>query len=110
MIRTWKSVVAAGLIATVGAAALPAAADAGWEHRRHNNGAAAAAGIFGFAAGAILGSAMTTPRYYAPPPVYYGPPAPWTPAWYSYCASKYRSFNPNTGYFLGYDGRYHFCS
>ncbi len=51
------------------------------------------------------------PRYYrpAPPPRYYGRPAPWTPEWYSYCHSKYRSFNPRTGYFTTYGGRQRFC-
>ncbi|WP_141701584.1 BA14K family protein, partial [Methyloceanibacter marginalis] len=38
----------------------------------------------------------------------YGPPA-WTPDWYTYCYSRYRSFNPNTGTFVGYDGYEHFC-
>ena len=63
---------------------------------------------------AIVGSALV-PRevYVAPPaPAYtrarYGPPA-WTPDWYSYCYSRYRSFNPNTGTFIGYDGYEHFC-
>lgn len=42
-------------------------------------------------------------------PAYYANPAPWTPGWYRYCAAKYRSFNPGTGYFVGYDGRHHFC-
>lgn len=57
-------------------------------------------------------------RYFRPPP----PPAPtyvpvraasrfqpWTPAWYRYCSNRYRSFNPNTGYFLAYSGEYRFC-
>ena len=48
-----------------------------------------------------------------PPPAYYGPvsygPPPWTPDWYAYCASRYRSFDPGTGYFMGYDGFPHFC-
>ena len=34
---------------------------------------------------------------------------PWTPEWQSWCASNYRSFNPRTGTFRGYDGRDHFC-
>ena len=104
MKRTWKSLIAAGLIVATGAAALPSAANAGWNH---NNGAAAA-GFIGLAAGAIIGSAMANP-YPHGGAYYYGPPAPWSPAWYSYCSSRYQSFNPNTGYFFGYDGRYHFC-
>ena len=34
---------------------------------------------------------------------------PWTPAWLSYCRSKFRSFNAKSGTFLGYDGKRHFC-
>lgn len=72
------------------------------------------------------------PQYYRPappPPVYYQPapvyrpapvyvqpatgsgyrPEPWTQEWYAYCDNRYRSFNPQTGYFMGYDGQYHFC-
>lgn len=49
-------------------------------------------------------------RHYAPPPpVYRGRYAAWSPEWYAYCARKYRSFNPRTGYFLAYSGRYRFC-
>ncbi len=48
-------------------------------------------------------------RYYAPPPRRYYAPAAWSPEWYNYCSSKYRSFNPNTGYYLSYSGRYRFC-
>lgn len=35
--------------------------------------------------------------------------APWSRNWYNYCDNKYRSFNPSTGTFRGYDGRDHFC-
>lgn len=83
--------------------------------RGGNNGInALGAGLIGFGVGAVVGSALT-PRevYVAPPPrpVYragYGP-APWTPDWYSYCYSRYRSFDPNTGTFVGYDGYERFC-
>ena len=41
---------------------------------------------------------------------YYGyRPRPWTPEWYDYCMSKYRSFNPETGYYRTYSGRLKFC-
>lgn len=65
------------------------------------------------------------PEYYEPRPVYrarpvyrevYRPVAadsygvePWTPAWYRYCSQRYRSFDPDSGTFVGYDGRSHFC-
>ncbi|MXN63488.1 hypothetical protein GR183_01100 [Stappia sp. GBMRC 2046] len=76
----------------------------------YNPGAAAAAGIIGLATGAIIAGSLAQPRYVAPAPVYRrGAYAPWTPEWYSYCSSRYRSFNPDTGYFLAYSGQYRFC-
>ena len=35
---------------------------------------------------------------------------PWTAAWLDACERRYRSFNPSTGTFRGYDGRDHFCT
>ncbi len=87
-------------------------------------------GLGGFAAGAIIGSAIARPYYYGgyypygyypaypvydyppPPPPYYGGPAYGAPAPVgdaSYCAQKYRSYDPATGTFLGYDGQRHPC-
>ena len=104
---------------TLTSQATPAHAAKGWQV-----GVGVASGL---AAGAILGSALSQPRYVAPPPAYYPAPpayypapapapapviyrpAPWSPAWYNYCSRKYRSFNPNTGYFLSYSGQYRFC-
>ncbi|WP_417669974.1 BA14K family protein [Roseibium sp.] len=99
-------------------------------HKKKNKngdvGAAVAAGIIGLAAGAILLGATSRPSYAAPAPSYY-PPAPtpgrvhgpgpsygygyqpWSPAWYDYCASKYRSFNPHTGTYTTYRGVQKFC-
>ncbi|WP_106753101.1 BA14K family protein [Pannonibacter carbonis] len=34
---------------------------------------------------------------------------PWSPAWYDYCRSRYRSFNPQTGTFTTYSGEKRFC-
>jgi hypothetical protein len=69
------------------------------------------AGLIGLGVGAAVGAALTAPAYAGPPPgpyapvaVRYGPPA-WSPEWYTYCAQRYRSFNPHTGYFTGYDGQ-----
>lgn len=56
--------------------------------------------------GIYVGPYVRGPRYGAP--VYYRP-APWTPKWYRYCTSKYRSFNPSTGYFVTYSGHRKFC-
>ncbi|WP_331461909.1 BA14K family protein [Roseibium limicola] len=79
-------------------------------------GNAGAAAVGGFVAGAFVGSVLSQPRYTAPAPVYIAPapryrhrPEPWTRAWYRYCSAKYRSFNPNTGYFVAYSGNHRFC-
>lgn len=63
----------------------------------YDPGAAIAAGIVGLAAGAITSSAM------APPP------RRRSASWIAYCSRKYKSFNPRTGTYLGYDGRRHIC-
>lgn len=77
-----------------------------YDTRRSDTGAAVAAGIAGLAVGTIVGAAASgsgTTTYYR------GSPEPWTSEWYAYCSSKYRSFDPSSGTFLGYDGRRHFC-
>lgn len=85
-------------------------ADNGWYV--YNDGAWIAAGALGLAAGALLGATITQQQ---PAIVQSGAPAtatgipPWTPAWYSYCSRKFKSFNPETGLYLGYDGKYHYC-
>jgi BA14K-like protein len=88
-------------------------------------------GLGGFAAGAIIGSAIAAPYYYGgpypygyypaypaypPPPAYYGGPAYGGPAYAgpaggdaSYCAQRYKSYDPATGTYLGYDGQRHPC-
>jgi hypothetical protein len=106
---TLKAIAAAALIG-MAALTLPSPAEAG-------RGSAWGAGLLGFGVGAIVGSALTPREVYVvpppPPPAYYGPvsygPPPWSPDWYDYCSSRYRSFNPRTGYFMGYDGIPHFC-
>lgn len=69
------------------------------------------AGLLG---GAIVGGALAAPYYYGEP--YYYPPAVSGPSYYpapgsdaSYCASRYRSYDPATGTYLGYDGVRHPC-
>jgi len=119
---------AAVLATAIAALSFSSAAQADYRYRHyrhhHNGGDALAAGIFGFAAGAIVAGALSQPRYYYydEAPVYYAPPPPpvayqpvtayyqpWTPEWYAYCEDRYRSFNDDTGYFYGFDGKYHFC-
>jgi hypothetical protein len=90
------------------------------------------AGAAGFAAGTLFGTAASRPYYvppravygpsygyYAPAPVYrraygpapvrYGVRAAGTRDWYAYCNAKYRSFDPRSGTYLGYDGERHRC-
>jgi hypothetical protein len=64
-----KQTVIALAAAALLAAALPSSAQA----RCHGCGIAAGV-VGGFAAGAILGSALAGPRYYEPGPVYVAPP------------------------------------
>lgn len=100
--------------AMIGLIALTFASPAEAGRYRGGGGSALGAGLLGFGIGAIVGSALTPREVYVapPPPAYYpasyGPP-PWSPEWYEYCTYRYRSFNPNTGYFMGYDGIARFC-
>jgi hypothetical protein len=52
------------------------------------------------------------PYYAEPSVVYYQDQAglePWSPEWFRYCGDRYRTFDPDTGTFTGYDGLAHFC-
>jgi hypothetical protein len=85
-----------------------------------------------FVAGAILGGALLAPRFYGPRYYgYYGPgpyyaPSPYyvdpgyvDPGPYSadptggdpvtYCMQRFRSYDPRSGTYLGYDGYRHPC-
>ena len=62
-----------------------------------------AAGVFGFAAGALLGAAVAG----ASQPQ--GAIVVNNQEWLVYCTNRYRSFDPATGTFLGYDGQRHAC-
>ena len=63
-----------------------------YHHHHHNDiGVAVTLGILGFAAGAALSGG------------HHGL------SWHEACARKYRSFNWDTGMYLGYDGRWHRC-
>ena len=110
---------AAASLATV---IVSAPAQAGGGH-----GDAAVAGVAGFALGTLLGTSAARPRYYPgtvyvePAPVYVAPPVvyeaapvayappPWSPDWYAYCARKYRTFDAQSGTFIGADGREYLC-
>lgn len=68
-------------------------------------------------AGALIGGAIigaTQPYgYYGYGPGYYGPayvaPAPYVGDAVSYCAQRFRSYDPYSGTYLGYDGLRHPC-
>lgn len=34
---------------------------------------------------------------------------PWSADWYEYCRDRFRSFDPQTGTYMGFDGKRHFC-
>ncbi len=105
---------------------------------KNDAGELIAAGIIGLAIGAIIVGAASKgddndyvhrpvrPRpdrdYFPPSPdeindephVIYAEPAyevpqPWSPEWYRYCRNRFRSFDENSGTYLGYDGKRHFC-
>jgi MFS family permease len=107
--RTAIALVAAA--ATTLAAVAPASA--AWRGRHW--GAAGA----GFAAGALIGGALAAPHYrygygYGP---YYGPYAyggayaavPTYSSDDAYCSRRFKSYDPSSGTYLGYDGERHPC-
>jgi BA14K-like protein len=106
-------------------------------YNRYDSGDVVAAGVLGLAVGALAAGVAAAARpgyyYYDRVPAY-GEPVyrervyregpvrayqartyarglePWSPEWYDYCESRYRSFNPRTGTFTGYDGVRRFCA
>lgn len=66
-------------------------------HHHHHH-----SGFFpGFAIGAAIGGLMAAQPSYGPPPDY-GPSVRW-------CMRHYRSYDPRSGTYLGYDGYRHPC-
>lgn len=63
----------------------------------YNPGAAFAAGVLGLAAGAAIAGAANQQRYYG------------GNDYVAYCSQRYKTFNPGTGTYTGYDGRQHRC-
>ncbi|MCT8991181.1 BA14K family protein [Chelativorans sp. SCAU2101] len=130
MRRIFKTAVLGLAVAATTLSAIPAQADHRWHrhhHRHHDRGGELAAGLAGLAFGAIVGGILSQPsgrvyidppapryRYYGPAPAYSGPVTyyraePWSPEWYRACSIRYRSFDPRSGTYLGYDGHRHFC-
>ena len=65
----------------------------------------------GLATGALIGGALAAPYYYDPyyytpaPRVYYGAPDDSV----AYCMQRFRSYDPASGTYVGYDGLRHPC-
>lgn len=83
-----------------------------YHHRRgFGGGAAIGAGVAGLAAGAVIGGALANsqaqpypyPAYDAPPP----PPNEGDAV--AYCEQRFKSYDPSSGTYLGYDGDRHPC-
>jgi hypothetical protein len=139
MNRLFKTAVLSVAVAATTLAALPAAnagdrywrrGDRHYHQYNYDSGDLAAAGILGLAAGALVVGLASQPE---PEPVYANPYRqprprpireypetvyldeyagglePWSAEWYDYCSDRYRSFNPRSGTFVGYDGQEHFC-
>ena len=92
-------------------------------HKKDDAGKWIVAGVIGLAAGAIILNEVkknkrrqivqqAQPRRAKPTRVHAGHGdnfQPWSPGWYRWCAERYRSFNPKTGTYRGFDGYDHFC-
>ncbi len=95
----------------------PAQAQYHHHHGFHHRHGSFGPGLgFGFVAGALLGSALAADPYvydYSPGyydyegPIYDGPVVGGDPE--AYCVSRFRSYDPASGTYLGYDGRRHPC-
>ena len=106
------------MVMTVVAAALAVSAPAFAQHHHgghwghHGGWGWGSAAIGGFAAGALLGSALAAPGYYYDDPGYYYAPDVYAGSdanAEAYCTQRYRSYDPASGTFLGYDGVRHPC-
>jgi hypothetical protein len=111
-----KTAVGAAALSIALLAAAPADAQR-WGYHHGWGGGAAAAGIAGLATGAIIGGALASsqPYAYGYGPAY-GPGYAVAPGYaggggdaVAYCQSQFRSYDPASGTYLGYDGVRHSC-
>lgn len=105
---------AAALAASAAFAAAPAQA-------RHHHGGGWGGAAAGFAAGALIGGALgaASGPYYGYGPDYYAYDYDYAPgpvvversggSAEAYCEQRYRSYDPASGTYLGYDGVRHPC-
>jgi hypothetical protein len=118
--RLLSTAVAGALIAATTAATI-VPADAQWRgrHHHHHRGGGWGGGgavLGGLAAGAIIGGAIASSRPYYGPGYYYGPEYYEPPPYagpprdeIAYCMSRFKSYDPRSGTYLGYDGYRHPC-
>ena len=108
-----KVIITAAAIIALGVAAVPTDASAYWRgggwHGGYGGWHGGGWGYYGggFAAGAILGGLLAAPYYYGPPPGYYYGPPPGDAV--AYCMQRFKSYDPRSGTYLGYDGYRHPC-
>ncbi len=108
-----KVIITAAAIIALGVAAVPTDASAYWRgggwHGGYGGWHGGGWGYYGggFAAGAILGGLLAAPYYYGPPPGYYYGPPPGDEI--AYCMQRFKSYDPRSGTYLGYDGYRHPC-
>ena len=101
---------AAATALALAAASVLAISPADAQRRHHGHHGRGGAAIAGFAAGALLGGALAPrPYYYAEPYAYYGGGSYDDGNADAYCFSRFKSYDPRSGTYLGYDGHRHPC-
>ena len=108
-----KKVIALGLAGALAAASIVATTGSADAAIKHPKTAIVAGALFGFALGSLAANSYYNSYYYP----YYYTPRPVYPLYPSYtynshaaaCAATYRSYNPATDTYIGYDGYPHRC-
>jgi hypothetical protein len=105
MSRSFKTIAAVSLALVVSAGM----AEARSRHGGHWHGGGGWGVGAGIAAGALLGGLLAAPYYRDPyyyAPGYYGP-LPGDPV--AYCMRRFKTYDPRSGTYRGYDGYLHPC-
>ena len=109
IMRTKLTAALAALVVVATTAATVMPADAQWRrhhhHRHHGGWGGGGAVLGGLAAGAIIGGALAAqqrPYYYDRGYAYGGDEV-------AYCMRRFKSYDPRSGTYLGYDGYRHPC-